>query len=60
VRDAIGALHFENSAKAGSTDVLVRTASEARVAFSPFAVIADENFRAPSIELRETESAVYD
>jgi len=31
-------------------DVLVRTASEARAALSRFALFADEDLRAPSIE----------
>jgi hypothetical protein len=35
---------------AGSADVLVRTASKARAAFSRFALIADADVRAPSIE----------
>jgi hypothetical protein len=48
-------LTLRNSAKAGSAEVLVRTASEARAVFSRFALIADRNVRAPSSELGEIE-----
>ena len=43
-----------NELAAGNADVLVRTASEARAAGSRFALIADEDVRALSVEALES------
>ena len=58
VRSKRNSFDKRRPAKAGSADFLVRTASEAGAAFSRFALIADEDVRAPSNETGIIEAVV--